>query len=331
MDNKIEEEKALFLEQNNLKELFPTAEKIDNNLWCELQSVGESYDEYSGYCDGIAEKFLLEVLNSDELKNIHSARYRIKGKNSLLVKIVKKKAVISQTVSKEYEIEKYRDLNSDNYYKIMTDLIGFRILIRYREQWQVVDNWIRNKFYKGDEHYIKNFVEDYQANPKKAFIAEKPKVYYRNQQDLSFYEQIGKDFFDFVKSDKGYNSIHYIINIDGKYMEIQVRTIFDEAWCECTHDIVYKNTKDELKEELEYLSKCLAQQTIASESIANLMYEKVNTSGVLYGSIGYMADFLPVEKEKSTNIVSDISAIEKRIKKLNIAEDNFDGNINNLI
>lgn len=212
----------------------------------------------------------------------------------------------------------------------MTDLIGLRILIRYREQWLTVHNWIKDKYYQGEDRFVKNFIEDYDSHPDKSFIVEKPKVYYRNRRDLSFYEQIGGDFFEFIESDEGYNSMHYIINIDGKYIEIQVRTIFDEAWSECTHDLVYKNKDKKLKEELEYLSICLSQQTIASESIANLMYEKVNPSGALFGKISNMTDIPLLSKVDNIN-VSQVSAIEKRINKLNKAENDFDGNIKNLI
>src|SRR5699024_9747613 len=99
-----------------------------------------------------------------------------------------------------------------------------------------------------------------------------------------FYEQIGKDIFDFRLSDEGYNSMHYLVNVDGKYIEIQLRTILDEAWGECTHDIVYKGVNNSQLPELQYLSQCLAQQTIAAETITNLIYEKVNKKGMIFGS-----------------------------------------------
>ena len=144
---------------------------------------------------------------------------------SLLTKIVKKKAFLSKEVQDDYDIEKYRALDDKNYFKIITDICGIRILIRYREQWQQVHEQIWKKYYQGDEYYLRDFVRDYKSNVGKSFIAEKPKVFYRNDKDRVFYEQIGKDVFDFRKSDEGYNSIHYLINVDGKYIEIQMRTI----------------------------------------------------------------------------------------------------------
>ena len=166
-------------------------------------------------------------------------------------------------------------------------------------------------------------------------MAEKPKIYYRNRQERAFYEQTGRDYYELIESDEGYNSVHYIINIDGKYIEIQVRTIFDEAWSECTHDIVYKNKSKKLKNELNYMSKCLAQQTIASEAMVNMMYEKVHKSSMLYGDISAMTNIPLIKadesKQKDAAIINK-SNIEKRILRLGkIKTDKFDGNIDNLI
>lgn len=336
MASRKKNDKTSFLKSNRIEELFPLAEKIDSNLWQMLQDIGNSYDEYSKNYDAIAQRLLMDILHDKKIKDkIHSVRYRIKDKKSLQVKIVKKKADLSKDVPAEYEKEKYRDLNEKNYYKIITDLIGFRIIVRYREEWLAVHDWIFKKFYEGDEYFIKNFIDDYQPSVSKPFIAEKPKIYYRNRQERAFYEQAGRDYYDLIESDEGYNSIHYVINIDGKYIEIQVRTIFDEAWSECTHDIVYKNKNSRLKNELIYLSKCLAQQTIASEAMVNLMYEKVHKSSSIYGDINKMAN-IPLIKANTTEDNKNIKTIEPNVEKRIMLLKNaqimdFDGNIDNLI
>ncbi len=336
MGQQLLDDKCLFLSKNRITDAYKKAELIDNKIWNELQKIDINYNEYSKNCNAIAQRVLFEILDSSELKDIHSARYRVKDKNSLLVKIVKKKSKVSLDESYDYDIEKYRNLNSSNYYKIMTDLIGIRILIRYREQWVMVHDWIMNKYYKGDEHFIKNHLNDYTSHPNESFIAEKPKLYYRNRNDLYFYEQVGRDVFEPIESKEGYNSIHYIINIDGKYIELQVRTIFDEAWCESTHDVVYKNKNKKLEKELNYLSICLAQQTISAEYIANLMYSKVNSDGDLSGSVSKLAGITPISQNETKDDVktSKPSSIKQRINQLNkakINEDDFDGDISKLI
>lgn len=214
-------------------------------------------------------------------------------------------------------------------------MIGFRIIVRYREQWMDVHKWIFDNFYQGDEYFVHNFIDDYRPAVSKPFIAEKPKIYYRNRQEQAFYEQTGRDFYDLIESDEGYNSIHYVINIDGKYIEIQVRTIFDEAWSECTHDIVYKNKNPKLKNELEYLSRCLAQQTIASEAMVNLMYGKIHRGSKIYGDISEMTN-VPLIKicvpENNRDKETCGSNVEKRILRLKAEQTkDFDGNIDNLI
>ncbi len=240
---------------------------------------------------------------------------------SLLTKIVKKKAFLSKEVQDDYDIEKYRALDDKNYFKIITDICGIRILIRYREQWQQVHEQIWKKYYQGDEYYLRDFVRDYKSNVGKSFIAEKPKVFYRNDKDRVFYEQIGKDVFDFRKSDEGYNSIHYLINVDGKYIEIQMRTILEEAWGECTHDIVYKSTNKSQIAELEYLSQCLSQQMTAAETITNLIYEKVNKKGTIFS------------KKESVVSREGMNRVEARMKLLEEQSINepFDGNIDSII
>lgn len=163
-----------------------------------------------------------------------------------------------------------------------------------------------------------------------SFIAEKPKVYYRNNQDKMFYEQIGRDIFDFRLSDEGYNSMHYLINIDGKYVEIQLRTILDEAWGECTHDIVYKGVSNSLLPELQYLSQCLAQQTMAAETITNLIYEKVNKNGMIFG--GNKKAKKQKDLPQQCTQKYEKSRVETRMKLLEEASDErFDGNVDSLV
>lgn len=332
MQNKFDLEKVI--KENCIESQVRKAELVEPNIKDNVNHIIESYANHRTNCDAIAQKLLMRILQSEDLKKIHSARYRVKSMESLAVKIIKKKAALPSRTSNIYDIEKYRNLDKDNYYKVLMDLTGIRILIRYRTEWLTVHKWIREHYYKGDEHFVKDCLKDYNYQPQHPFIAEKPKLYYRSKKDLSFYKQIDRDFFEFIESDEGYNSLHYIINNDGKYIEIQVRTIFDEAWAECTHDLVYKNIKKEKEAELKYLSQCLSQQTISAEYIANLLYIKAN-NGDNFDSIDNLIDTLNTDKveslveEKNTN-ASENSTID-RIDKLNKDKSAFDGNIQGLL
>ena len=321
------------IKDNGIESLVKKAELVEPNLKENINQIIDSYSTHRTNCDAIAQQVLMSILRAEDLKKIHSARYRVKAMDSLAVKIIKKKAELPKEPSNIYDIEKYRNLNKENYYKVLMDLTGIRILIRYRTDWLTVHKWIRNQFYKGNEHYVKDCLEDYDHQPQHPFIAEKPKLYYRSKKDLVFYKQIDRDFFDFIESEEGYNSLHYIINNDGKYIEIQVRTIFDEAWSECTHDLVYKNKNKEKESELKYLSQCLAQQTISAELIANMMYIKAN-DGDDFDSVGNMVDTLNMdyisESSEEKNGIA-LGNIKDRIEKLNKNRTGFDGNIQNYL
>lgn len=170
------------------------------------------------------------------------------------------------------ETEKYRNCDETNYFKIFTDLGGVRILVRYRSEWSKVDSWIRREF---KELFVTNWVDDYQPAPMSNFIAEKPKVYYKHSEE-DYYGQLDKNKFDLKKSKEEYNSFHYIINYNGVYLELQVRTILDEAWGECTHDILYKGEQPD--KELKIMAKCLSEQVKAAETITEIIYEKIHKS-----------------------------------------------------
>lgn len=93
--------------------------------------------KYSDKFASAAQALLMKILSNDSLKEIYSARYRVKTVESLLTKYVKKKALLPKEPGNDYNIEKYRPMNGKNYHKIITDLIGIRILIRYQKQWNL--------------------------------------------------------------------------------------------------------------------------------------------------------------------------------------------------
>jgi ppGpp synthetase/RelA/SpoT-type nucleotidyltranferase len=325
--------KEAFIYDNNLKEQFESAERINPDLWGMLNKIEHLYVERAENSKSLAQGFLVSILGDAELsKIIHSARYRVKDINSLKVKIVKKLGQLSIYKSNDYDKEKYRDIDENNYYKIITDLIGVRIIIRYREQWSKVDKWITEHFSNDSSCYLKNYICDYKSDPDEPFIVEIPKVYYRSDQDKVFYEYVKENCYSMIPSKSGYNSVHYIINKDGKYIEIQVRTIYDEAWSECTHDIVYKNKKLKRSNEIDYISKCLSQQTIAAETMVNYMYELVNGTNIIY------RDLLNRDKKEEDKRDSDITYITEKInieKRMDLLSQNkqesFSGNIDDLI
>lgn len=274
--------KEAFIYDNNLKEEFESAERIKSDLWEMLNKIEHLYGERAENSRSLAQGLLVSILEDAELsKIIHSARYRVKDTNSLKVKIVKKLGQLSVYECDDYDKEKYRSIDENNYYKIITDLIGVRIIIRYREQWSKVDKWITEHFLNNSSYYIKNYIRDYKSDPGIPFIVETPKVYYRS---------------------------------------------------ECTHDIVYKNKKLKRSNEIDYISRCLSQQTIAAETMVNYMYELVNGTNIIY------RDLLNRDKKEEHKGYSDITHITEKInieKRMDLLSQNkqetFSGNIDDLI
>ena len=266
------------IREAELEDKYESAKVKDIDLEKNLIKIGEHYWEgktsYASKCEATARQLLITILDDEELKKIHSARYRTKSIDSLITKYIRKKALLPEIPGFDYNIEKYRPMNRDNYYKIITDLIGIRILIRYQQQWEIVHKWIWENFFKVNKPYIKNWIDDYPAGEAEDFLVEKPKLFLRDEKDLPMYQKFGKDSFESFVSKQGYNSIHYLVWYDGKYVEIQVRTIYDEAWGECTHDLVYKCKNKAQRAELERLSVCLAIQTKAAGMISEMMYDK---------------------------------------------------------
>ena len=268
--------KSFFKKHSNLhlKDKVELIEKREPDFWGNLMEIKDHYERSIPKYKEILSSIINQISQAEiDSPTIHSIRYRIKDVDSLLVKIIEKSAKVPEEPQGNPEIEKYRHLTQSNYYKIITDLIGVRILIRYRYQWETVHKLIW-KLYHNDEHeYIRNWEEDYSPDPGLNFIAEQPKAYVKLDSDRSTYEAIGKNIFHILPSDNHYASLHYLICYGGTYIELQVRTIFDEAWCECSHDFVYKTriTSQTTKNTLEHLSTILAQHTTASEEIVSLM------------------------------------------------------------
>lgn len=305
-----------------------TEPDLDKHLLKIIEHYWTRKTPYLKKCEATAKQLLMTILTDGELKEIHSARYRTKSIESLIIKYVKKKALLPEKQGNNYNIEKYRPMNKDNYYKIITDLIGIRILIRYQQQWEVIHNWIWNNFFKVEKSYIKNWIDDYPSGDTDDFLVEKPKLYLREEKDLPMYQKYGKDIFDWCVSKEGYSSIHYLLWYDGKYVEVQVRTIYDEAWSECTHDLVYKCKHKAKRAELERLSECLATQTQAAGMISDMMFDKSQVESRKKEGKNLQL------KQNSAIDTSKFDKLEKRIRDINDSQKQtkeFNGAIDNLI
>lgn len=145
-----------------------------------------------------------------KIPNIHSVRYRIKDPEHLIEKIIRKRIEEPGII-----------ITLNNYKELITDLIGLRALHLFKENWidihkSIIDTWT---------------------------FKQVPVANYR-KGDPENYIEIFKEYGCETKEHKyGYRSIHYTVETQPTkqryYAEIQVRTIFEEAWSEIDHTIRY--------------------------------------------------------------------------------------------
>ena len=210
------------------------------------QAIYEDYQNYKAYLEDVKVK-LIKII--DTFPGVHLQTSRVKSLDSLLVKIISKRH--------QHLLDKdnlYSSLNADNYKDILTDLIGMRLIINYRGKWNVLHKAIIDRF-----PHLQNG---------KGIIAEMPVAYYAYGDNVDMYKEVG--IRTQIRND-GYRSIHYVISFLHTYIEIQVRTIYDEAWSDCDHLYVYKHEENRSHAALKELSQILCSLTNSSNDLGEVM------------------------------------------------------------
>lgn len=176
--------------------------------WKEMEAIYYDFIPRIGEYERVA-VFVAECLRS--AKNVHSVKYRVKDPEHLIEKIIRKKM-------KKPE----KNINFSNYRDKITDLIGVRVLHLFKEEWVDIHNYINTRW----QLAIPNPKANIRAGDHKELI--------------SSFEKMGCEI---VIHPFGYRSVHYIIEAgmlkEQTIAEIQVRTIFEEAWSEIDHRIRY--------------------------------------------------------------------------------------------
>jgi ppGpp synthetase/RelA/SpoT-type nucleotidyltranferase len=186
---------------------------LDWNVLTQIHNDYENkHDELESHAESIVKAF--RQING----SVHSVKYRVKDPEHLIEKIIRKKIDNSKF-----------DISISNYEKKITDLIGVRVLHLFKDEWIEIHNFITNKWIQK---------EAFTANIRSG---DKPE---------RFIEKKGK-----IKvHPAGYRSVHYLISFKPNKLstvaEIQVRTIFEEAWSEIDHKVRYPyHTDDQMLSE----------------------------------------------------------------------------------
>lgn len=200
--------------------------------WADLEAIAE---DYAYRVDGfymIRDMFLKELIeNKEDETGLHSYRTRIKTPGHLVEKIIRRRVE---------NYRKYKELTKENYLKFVTDIIGFRGLLLYREDWVVFHKYLLKHFENHASWYVHDCLKDFDES-RDRYMVEAPKVHMRPGDFADIYA-------DWIASDdiydqKYYRSVHYILKYRGMYLEVQVRTLFEEGWGEIDHHILYPYKK----------------------------------------------------------------------------------------
>jgi len=205
--------------------------------WDELLAIGDDYESLLPRLESVG-RYVVDVILKDKI--VHSINYRIKEKEHLLSKIIRK-------MSDEPSL----GITIDNYRNIITDLIGIRALHLFKEDWISIHKYLLNKWE----------------------MAETPTAYVRSgdsERIIQFY----KDNDCQVEQHKfGYRSAHYLLqsspNREMFVVELQVRTLFEEAWGEIDHKVRYPYHLD--NELLVRLSSILNRLSGDADEMASYM------------------------------------------------------------
>ncbi|MFD1362319.1 RelA/SpoT domain-containing protein [Lentibacillus salinarum] len=193
-----------YLQQSRL-----TEEKIKESgiEWGQLEYISNNYKNLKN------DLFLTAQMLSNKLKEMdkaHIIHFRIKDDIHLLDKIIRKKLEAPNL-----------DINVGNYTELLTDLIGIRVLHLYKED---------------REHIHQSINENWNLH-------EKPKANIRSGDSKEIRERYEQSGCDVKEHKAGYRSVHYLVKtkpMNKEYIaEVQVRTIFEEAWSEIDHDVRY--------------------------------------------------------------------------------------------
>lgn len=299
-------EKEIFLKKYALtEEQFREA----GMSWQELCDIAEDYAGRMDALYDIRDRFVREFIEDRETQTgLHTYRTRIKTPEHLVEKIIRRRVE---------NYRKYRALNRENYLDFVTDVIGFRGILLYREDWVVFHKYLLSHFVDREDWYRK----DCAVTPEEGrdrYMTEAPKVHMR-QGD---YSDIYTDWIssDHIYDQKYYRSVHYVVRYQGAYLELQVRTLFEEGWGEIDHHILYPYKKQ--NQMLTEFSELLNRLAGMGDEMASFYRRLQNVPGDAFVSKKSMVDmdarsaYEPRRKQIARVEPGEISTAEDAIRSI---------------
>ena len=224
---------------------------IDTNVKI-LHDIYTDFVANKNNMQDIAEHFA-RVLNY--CPEINSVKWRVKDPSGLIKKIIRKKKEVDGN-------PKYKNIDVNNYKNIVTDLVGLRAIFLFKEHWSIVDDYIFDNLNVCSD----NPITIYHANDDDLSIFDEPSLS-KKREELNY-------TYKLEQKTSRYKSIHYILREQkpsGCKIELQTRSILDEAWAEIDHFVRYPHNMDNT--ELVRKMSVLNGQISACEELASHSYK----------------------------------------------------------
>lgn len=274
-------------------------EEICHNIYDDYEKIKKDLK--------VTKKEILDMM--ENLPGVHLHTSRVKSVESLIEKIITKR------YQRMFDSDSgYANISADTYKNVVTDLVGLRIIINYRGHWQEMHKQILERFpYDKTREYKKGVLMPVIEGLN--IQAEIPKVYYAVGDDIATYAEQG---LITKQHTMNYRSIHYTVTYNGFYVEIQMRTIYDEAWSDCDHNYVYKKDDNKSHDALEKLSTILSKLTNLSNDIGEKMKDIYDEQLIENSVEGWncskeLVKELDEISERMTDISEDIDLFKSKI------------------
>jgi putative GTP pyrophosphokinase len=181
--------------------------------WGQLVVIRDDYEKNIPEL-GLDAGYVAERLRPVE--TVHTVKTRIKSPDHLLEKIVRIKLD-----------DPALEIGTDNYDQVVTDLVGVRALHLFKEDWASIHDFIL-----------------------RTWELKEPPVANSHAEDPPVLIQAFRDRRCVIHPHPwGYRSVHYLIAFERSKdktlpVEIQVRTLLEEAWSEIDHYVRYSHPGD---------------------------------------------------------------------------------------
>jgi ppGpp synthetase/RelA/SpoT-type nucleotidyltranferase len=218
--------------------------------WDQLVAIREDFEKSIPEL-GLDANYVAERLRPVE--TVHTVKTRIKSPDHLLEKIIRVKLA-----------DPGQEIHLGRYDRVVTDLVGVRALHLFKEDWALIHDFILQ-----------------------TWELMEPPVANIHAEDLPAHIQAFRDRRCVIhRHPWGYRSVHYLIAFERSKdktlpVEIQVRTLLEEAWSEIDHYVRYSHPGDAgfCAPHLAELNRLTARADEVSSFIRRLKHSSGRNSG----------------------------------------------------